>query len=76
MYDGTYIHRIGCFRGSCSSSICLLDWKFALTILQLSIVDGILYPSSTTHNSPKELIGDDNSLLLYARSKLLIIMLI
>ena len=32
-------------RGSRSSSIFLLDWKLALTLLQLSIVDGILYPS-------------------------------
>ena len=34
----------------------------------------ILVPQS--HNSPKELIGDDRSLLLYVRSKFLIIMFI
>ena len=41
-----HLHSLGAFRGSRSSSICLLDWRFALTLLQLSIVDGILYPSS------------------------------
>ena len=34
----------------------------------------ILVPQS--HNSPKELIGDDRSLILYARRKFLMIMLI
>jgi len=31
---------------------------------------------SQSHNSPKELIGDDRSILLYAESMFLIIMLI
>ena len=40
----------------------------------LLIASSILVPQS--HNSPKELIGDDKNLLLYARSKFLMIMLI
>ena len=40
----------------------------------LLIASLILIPQS--HNSPKELIGDDKSLGLYAGSKFLIIMLI
>ena len=40
----------------------------------LLMTSSILVPQS--HNSPKELIGIDKSLLLYAESKFLIIMLI
>ena len=40
----------------------------------LLIASSILVPQS--HNSPKELIGNDRSLLLYARRKFLKIMLI
>ena len=71
-----YIHGIGCFRSGRSSSICLLDRRLALTFLQLPIINGIFDPSSTITQLPKELIGDYRSLLLYAESKFLIIMLI
>ena len=40
----------------------------------LLMASSILVPQS--HNSPKKLIGDDKSLLLYAGCKFLIIMLI
>ena len=41
---------------------------------QILMVSSIQVPQS--HNSPKELIGDDKILLLYAKSRFLIIMLI
>ena len=49
-----------------------LLWPFSNCPLLMA--SSILVPQS--HNSPKELIGDHKSLLLYARRKLLIIMLI
>ena len=46
-YDGTHINGVKSSRSGHSSPICLLDWRFALTFLQLSIIDSIFNPSFT-----------------------------